>query len=417
MTRKQTRVALYGYFGMGNIGNEASFAAVLAQLHACDQGVTVHAFVADVAAVGRLHGTPATQLMAYRAESGGAGPMRLVRKLLGRVVDMPRTFRLLRDVDVLVVPGTGVLESQLMAKPWGLAYWLLLATAACRARGGEVALVSVGAEPAAHPITRRLFRLIVRLSSYVSVRDAASRDVVRRWGRTVPVTPDLAFALPVPDCPPVRPGHVAIGVMAYQGAPADPGRGPHLVDAYAERMSEVIVKLVESSRTVVLVAGDIGDLGLAEDIQHRVESRSRNTAHLVRVSSAISLEELMVELAQAEVTVVSRFHNLIAALKVARPTVSLSYAGKNDRLLEEFGLAEYTQPIESFDVELLLEQVDRCRAEAPRLAITTGEILRRYDKDLTEQFRHLTKVLVPGRSTEARPPGRRRPRVPQPRRR
>jgi polysaccharide pyruvyl transferase WcaK-like protein len=343
--------------------------------------------------------------MAYRADRGAGPRAQVVRKLIGRAADGPRTFRLLRDVDVLLVPGTGVLETQLMAKPWGLPYWLFLAAASCRARGGRVALVGVGAEPAAHPVTRRLFASIVRLATYVSVRDEASQEVVRSWGRTVPVTPDPAFALPVPPCPAARPGHVVIGVMAYEGDPADPGRGPHVVTAYAERMGEVVARLADAGRTVVLVAGDVHDLGLAEDVVRRAAARSAAAPGAVRASHAGTLEELMVELARAEVAVVSRFHNLIAALKVGRPVVSLSYAGKSDRMLEEFGLAGYAQPIDSFDVDLLLEQVDRCRAEGSRLEVTAKEVLHRYDEALEEQRRHLVEVLGAPRRRGARWPG------------
>lgn len=409
MTRPSVRVALYGYFGMGNIGNEASMAAVVAQVRRCGPAVSLQALVADAGAVERQHGVPSRDLMAHRADRGVGGPAQVARKVLGRLVDVPRTFALLRDVDVLVVPGTGVLETQLMARPWGLPYWLLLATASCRIRGGQVALVSVGAEPAAHPVTRLLFRSIVRLASYVSVRDEASAEVVRSWGREVPVTPDLAFALPVPACPEVRPGHVAIGVMAYEGDPADPQRGPQVVDAYRERMAEVVARLAQAGRSVVLVAGDLQDLGLAEDVLDRAATRSPEVPGSVRVSAAGTLEELMVELAQAEVCVVSRFHNLIASLKVARPTVSLSYAGKSDRLLEEFGLDGHAQPIESFDVDRLLGQLDTCRAEASRLQVTAEGVLRRYEADLERQHRHLVDVLDPGRLPAAPAGGRRWP--------
>ncbi|MCD6639296.1 MAG: polysaccharide pyruvyl transferase family protein, partial [Nocardioides sp.] len=179
MSGRPPVVALYGYFGMGNIGNEASFAAFLAQLRRHRPDVVVKAFVAGPDEVSALHHVPAERLMAYRAARGGSGVRETLRKVVGRVVDVPRGWRLVRDVDVLVVPGTGVLETQLMARPWGLPYWMFLATAACRARGGRVALVGVGAEPASHPVTRLLFRSTVRMATHVSVRDEASRDVVR----------------------------------------------------------------------------------------------------------------------------------------------------------------------------------------------------------------------------------------------
>ena len=43
---------------------------------------------------------------------------------------------------------------------------------------------------------------------------------------------------------------------------------------------------------------------------------------------------------RAEVVIASRFHNLICALRLARPTVSVGYAAKNRHLMEALGLDE-----------------------------------------------------------------------------
>ena len=44
---------------------------------------------------------------------------------------------------------------------------------------------------------------------------------------------------------------------------------------------------------------------------------------------------------RAEVVIASRFHNLICALRLARPTVSVGYASKNRHLMQALGLDEY----------------------------------------------------------------------------
>jgi polysaccharide pyruvyl transferase WcaK-like protein len=410
MTESAPRVGIYGYFGMGNIGNEGSLTAFLADLRRRHPLVSVSCFVADAQAVADDHGVPATQLMYHRATPGAAKAGEMARKIVGRVLDVPRTWHLMGDVDVLVVPGTGVLETQLMARPWGLPYWLFVATLSCRLRGRRVALVSVGAEPSRHAGTRLLFRWTVRLASWPSVRDEGSRRVLRSWGMRQPirVTPDLAFALPVPDGGPVRPGHVVIGVMAYQGDPADPERGPHVVLGYANRMAEVVSQLAEAGRSVAMVVGDVADLALARDIRATAVQRTPAARDLVTVSRATTLAGLMTEMAQAEVAVVSRFHNLVCALKLTRPTVSLSYAGKSARLLQEFGLGEFVQPMESFDVDLLLQQIDRSVEQQPSLELVMKGVLRRYEDDLADQFRQLgDEVIAPVPNRRKRP---RRPR-------
>ena len=391
------RVATYGYFGMGNVGNEGSLAAFLAHLRDTHPEADVHCFAADAEAVRREHGIPATRLMAYRAAPGSSGLRVRATKAASRLWDVPRTFRLMRDVDVLVVPGTGVLETQLVAQPWGLPYWLFLAALSCRLRGRRVALVSVGAEHAAHPVTRWLHRSTVRLAHYRSYRDDGSREAVRSMGVTrAPgeVFPDLAFSLPVPTAS-LRSGHVVIGVMAYQGAPDDPHRGPEVLRAYVDHMAQLVTRLLDDGGTVTLVIGDVADFALAEEIARRVgDARPGTDDGRLVVSRARSLADLMTEMAAAEVVVASRFHNVICALKARRPTVSLGYAGKNARLLAEFGLEGFDQPMDAFDVDRLVEQV----REVGRLASHTAmeEANRRYDDELDRQFRRLSAELLGG---------------------
>jgi polysaccharide pyruvyl transferase WcaK-like protein len=391
-------VGVYGYFGMGNIGNEGSLAALLDGLHRHRPDVSFRGYVAGPHQVASEHRIDAERLMWHRGDTSAPALRETALKVVGRVVDVPRTFRMVRHLDALVVPGTGVLETQLMAKPWGMPYWLFVTTLACRARGIPVALVSVGAEPARHPLTRLLFTGIVRMATWVSVRDEGSQEVVLSWGARgpVPVTPDLAFALPVPDTRPVRPGHVVVGVMAYEGDPADPERGAHQVRAYARRVAEAVGRLVQDGRTVTLVVGDVADLALAHEIRELCLEGMPDASESVVVSRATTLAGLMVEMAEAEATVVSRFHNLVCSLKVGRPAVSLSYADKSARLLDEVGLAGLVQPMESFDVDVLLAHIDRAGAGLVA-EVTIKDVLRRYDEALEEQLRQLVAEVLPPR--------------------
>jgi polysaccharide pyruvyl transferase WcaK-like protein len=79
---------------------------------------------------------------------------------------------------------------------------------------------------------------------------------------------------------------------------------------------------------------------------------------------------LLAQLAATSIVVSPRYHNLLLALLLGKPVVSVSYDPKNDALVESVGLGEYRQPIEALDVPLLVHQVldlerqsDRCRAE------------------------------------------------------
>ena len=76
------------------------------------------------------------------------------------------------------------------------------------------------------------------------------------------------------------------------------------------------------------------------------------------------LTELM---SRAEVVVGSRFHNIVCALRLARPTISISYAGKCHHLMQQMGLEDYSQFIEHLDADLLVDQVARSRRDAVAL--------------------------------------------------
>lgn len=108
-----------------------------------------------------------------------SGVTAIVLKGLGKGIDAFRTASWVRRHDVVIVPGTGILETTLPIRPWGTPYGLLLVCASGRLFGTKVALVSVGASAARQRLTRWEFMLAARLAFYRSYRDVASREVMR----------------------------------------------------------------------------------------------------------------------------------------------------------------------------------------------------------------------------------------------
>ncbi|HET7762054.1 MAG TPA: polysaccharide pyruvyl transferase family protein [Phycicoccus sp.] len=392
------RVGLYGFFGMGNLGNEGSLAAVLAHLRAHHPDVEVVCFGADPVQVEREHGIPGRRLMAYRAAPGDRRPVTQLRKVLGRVWDLPRTAGLVGSVDVLAVPGTGVLESRLMSTPWGLPYWMAVAFTVSRVRRRPAALVSVGAEPATRRSTRLLMARTIRAARHVSYRDESSRAAAASMGTTGrpgTVAPDVAFLLPDPVGVPVRPGHVAVGVMTFLGGADDPGRGEEVLDRYVERMTEALTRLVGRGRTVTLLVGDRADVVLAERLEAAVRRRCPDAGPAaVTTSRADDLAGLMAEMAAAEVVVASRFHNVICALKAARPVVSLGYAGKNRVLLEQFGLVGFDQPIDDVDVDRLVADVEDLASRSAELGAAVAAARDAVEARAAEHVEAVCEALL-----------------------
>jgi polysaccharide pyruvyl transferase WcaK-like protein len=88
----------------------------------------------------------------------------------------------------------------------------------------------------------------------------------------------------------------------------------------------------------------------------------------------------MDRMAKTDIVVATRFHNVVAALKLGLPVVSIGYASKNDALLAEMGLAEFCQHIEELNVDRLIQQFSTllaARAEHGRRIRDRVDVYRR----------------------------------------
>ena len=65
--------------------------------------------------------------------------------------------------------------------------------------------------------------------------------------------------------------------------------------------------------------------------------------------------------------VATRYHNVICALQLGKPTISLGYAKKNVVLMEDMGLPEFCQYADSIDVGKLIEQFTKLESNADQV--------------------------------------------------
>ena len=80
-------------------------------------------------------------------------------------------------------------------------------------------------------------------------------------------------------------------------------------------------------------------------------------------------------------------------MKLGKPTVSLGYADKNERLMNEFGLGEFSQPVETFDVDLLVRQIEKVRTRHPSVGGLMADTRLRYETELDQLFERLSTQL------------------------
>ncbi|WP_371102742.1 polysaccharide pyruvyl transferase family protein [Streptomyces sp. PU_AKi4] len=389
------RIGVFGLLGSGNVGNDGSLEVVLGYLRAEHPEAVVDTMCGGPEAVTARYGIPATRLNWYRGEyrtASRAGA--IAAKGLGKLVDVVRTAAWARRHDVVIVPGTGVLETTLPLRPWGFPYSLFLLCATGRLLRTRVALVSVGAGPIGNRPTRALTRWSTRLAAYRSYRDAMSRDAMRAMGVDTArdeVYEDLVFALPAPPAgaPAGPPGLVCVGVMDFHGSNDERDRAEEIHRRYLDGTTHFVRALVEDGRPVRLLTGDELDRPVADAVLDAVDSP------LVTVAETASLADLMKEMSAAETVVATRYHNLVCALKTGTPTLALSYSAKSDSLMARMGLGAYCHPARETDADRLLGQfreLERRSAELRRaLAERNLDATRRVER----QFAALTAALFP----------------------
>lgn len=414
------RIGVFGLLGSGNVGNNGSLEAMLGYLRAEHPEAVVDALCSGPEDVETRYGIRATRLNWYRGEyrtASRAGA--IAAKGLGKLVDIVRTAVWVRRHDVVIVPGTGVLEATLPLRPWGFPYSLLLLCATGRLFGIRVALVSVGAAVIGRRSTRTLTRWSARLATYRSYRDDLSRDAMRAMGVDTAhdeVYDDLAFALPTPPTSApagpapgagARPGSsapgprlsgpVCVGVMAFHGSDDDRARAGEIHRRYLEGTTRFVRALAEDGRPVRLLTGDGLDRPVVAAILDAVESP------LVTAADTASLADLMKEMAAADTVVATRYHNLVCALKVGTPTLALSYSAKSDTLMARMGLAAYCHPAREADAGRLLEQFRELERRSALLRRTLSERNLAAARRVEDQFTALTAALFPP-PDHARPP-------------
>jgi polysaccharide pyruvyl transferase WcaK-like protein len=394
------RVGLFGLLGSGNIGNDGSLDAVLAYLRDKHPDAVVDFMCAGPDAITERYGLSATRLHWNRLEYQTAANVRaILQKGVGKLVDAFRTAAWVRQHDAVIVPGMGVLEATLPLRPWGFPYSLFLLCLSGRLVGTKVALVSVGANTSGHPLTRRLFTTAARLAYYRSYRDDLSRDAMGETGLDVAddnVYPDLAFALPTPAGTTGDTGTAGVGVMSYHGTNDDRGRADEVYAAYVAKMKRFARWLVDGGHRIRLFTGDKEDeTVVAELIRDLRAYRPDLDPSSVVAEPVSSLVELMQQMTLVDTIVATRYHNVLCALKVSKPTLSIGYSAKNDVLMADMGLGEFCQDIRSLDVDRLVDQFTALESRREQLIAALANRNAANAARLEQQFATLSVRLFP----------------------
>lgn len=373
------RVALAGGFGNGNFGNDASLEAAIIWLRAGFPDASLSCICDDPAVVTERFAVAATEI-AKRPRGVWKVLDNLLLRLPSGAYNWARAFSIARQFDAVVFPGTGIFDDY-RTGPMGFPAQVFRWSVVSRMVGARVIFFSSGAGPIINPLSRFFLKTAATCAQYRSYRDAGSRDFMASIGveeRDSPIVPDIVFSLPTSAPSPVRstgPLTIGLGVMSYRGWRID--------EAIGEDYLSKLVRFVryaegEGHRVRLLVAEPSDKRALKRLNDTLGDDVDRGGADME------TLHDVMNAVGECDVVVASRYHVLIAALKLGRPCVSLSYGPKHDMLMAEAGLADFCQFADRFDFDVLVRHFETLAGDPARYSAEVrqrvAEFVARLDR-------------------------------------
>jgi polysaccharide pyruvyl transferase WcaK-like protein len=398
------RITLVGLFGAGNLGNECTLQAVIERILQRWPQANLQCACAnpeDVEArhnISAFYWKPVVTPLPDGIALGRRGLFRLFhifRRIFCELAHSVTCLRTLSRSDLLIVCGTNIVSDYLTGPrgwPYDLFKWSALA-ALCRVR---VLFLGIGVGPIYHPVSRWLIKRSLGFAEYRSYRDEASKQYMERIGFSTDrdaVCPDLVFGLSrrlFRSSDGARAGQrpvIGVGLKDYKNYEAESGADEtNTYHDYLDIMVAFVCWLCEHGYNVRLLIGDVRhDLRATKDVLNTIEARFAERGQVV-AEPALTVEELVRQLAETDLVISSRYHNLLLAVMLNKPVIALSDHQKLDSLMAELGLANYCQRLGNLDVGSLTRLFGRLQNDSERLKVWIRDKTEKYRGALDEQY-------------------------------
>lgn len=429
--KEPIRIGLLEHCGTGNLGDEATVAAVLQNIRVRLPHAAVIGLSLDPSDSKTRHGIPAFAIRqsVFHCEQEwstgsqkprGAGFKSKLSEMLSEhrfilglmravyqygVVKPGKFFReilflitslfVVADLDCLIICGGGQLLDR--GGPWAFPYtlfkWVLLA----KISGAKCLFLNLGAGPLAHPLSRWLVKRSLLLADYVSFRDSKSRALIREigYGGKAMVAADCVYALELPRLA-VKASRLGarneltIGVAptAYRDPSRYWERNRSDYEVFIRKLAEFCARLVSKGHRLRLFSSDIWfDSQAIADLRAAINKQcGLDNTDLVTTEPVNGVDEFLMQLSQVDYFVTCKYHGVIFAHRLNVPVLAVAHHMKVSTLMEECGLAQYSLDIADFDADNLAAAFDLLTANADEVRERMQRKVVLYQAELNDQF-------------------------------
>lgn len=395
---------MFGLFGQQNLGNDCTLKTMLHHARRFFPDSEFLCICTGPEEVMHIHNIAAFDM--YAVSDSAKAPGRKSRLgILGKITsrlwkELRHAFmaiRILSRCNLFIFTGGGMLVDNttgFRGYPFYTFKWVLIAWL-CRCK---VLFVSVGAGPITHPLSKFFIKKALGLAHYRSYRDTFTRNYLQGIGfnpQADAIYPDLAFSLPYsgPIKDAARPGSkplVGLGLVDYYGQGGSQQQDPQLIHRdYVRDMCRFVTRLIDRGYPVRLLIGDIEyDNSVKDEVLKILAKKGIAPGRVPIISDPIeSVEEMVGQLAHSDIIISPRFHNIILGLLLNKPVISLSYNGKFEAVMAEFGLERYCQSLDGLDIDKLSNQLESIQEEVDlkdklqrKFESSRGQLYEQYEK-------------------------------------
>ncbi len=305
------RIALSGYYGFDNAGDEALLSAITMSLQRLHPGLEFLVLSGNPQKTARLHGVQAIYYM---------HPLQVLRGMLRS--------------DLLISGGGSIFQDVTSGR--SLAYYISV-VALAKLLGKPVIFYAQGVGPINRPLSKFLMRLVANRVDLITLRDQDSLQLLREIGVNRPeiqVTSDPVFALT-----PLEQDYEAVDTkLAQLVEPHKPVIGVSVrrwsaLEGYQTELAGCLDDLVEQGYQVLFIP-----LAYPDDVQESQRVASLMERPAAVLDQDLNSREHLALISRMNFIIGMRLHSLIFAASMGVPFAGISYDPKVDAFLKQFDL-------------------------------------------------------------------------------
>lgn len=157
---------------------------------------------------------------------------------------------------------------------------------------------------------------------------------------------------------------------------------------YLSKMAAFVTWLNEHGYPVRVLIGDVSfDSSVVRCFMSLLKERGLVPGDGMLVSEpALTVDQLLNQLAATDIVVSSRFHNLVLSLMLNKPVMALSDHHKLDSLMVGMGMAEYCVQLRELNSKILIEKFIQLERNAETLKPHILRKAEEYRAALDQQY-------------------------------